>query len=53
MFGGHAEFFHDDIARCADAETIDSEGFAFGADIFPPDVGDTGFDGNPFGAGFR
>ena len=53
VFGGHAEFFHDGVAGGADAEAVDAEDFAFGADVFPPDVRDPGLDGYPLGAGFR
>ena len=50
---GHAEFLHHGVARGADAEAVDAEDLALGADVFPPQAGDAGFDGDALGAGGR
>lgn len=50
-FAGDAEFFEDGVARGANAEAVDTDDLALSADVFPPEAGDTGFDGDTLGAG--
>jgi hypothetical protein len=52
VLGSHPQLFHDGVSRGGDAEAVDAEDFAFGADVFPPEGADAGFDGDAVGAGF-
>src|SRR5438045_4180854 len=50
---GDAEHFHDLAARGAEAETVDADDLAVEADVFPPEAGDSGLDGDALAAGRR
>jgi len=49
--GGDAEDFHDLRTWGAETEAIDADDLAVEADIFPPEGGDAGFDGDAGAAG--
>ena len=47
----HAEFFQNLCSGSGEAETVDAHGFPLAAQIFPPEVRDSGFYGNSPHAG--
>ena len=50
-FGDTVRLEPDVVAAFPDAEAVNADDLALGADVFPPEAGDAGFDGPPFERG--